>query len=182
MYGSAPQRLGIVILWKRYSAGNSRRYRAPDAAADLSPELNDNNPRCEVMMRSLLKFILIIGVIGSLVYLLRAREPSSGTHADARDRTDSLTKADKLAPPSLSAPVPKLPAQKKVADDTQVDSEQAALVNVMKGAIAARHGGVLPKTLFDEDARAASQAATNWQAKQPEQKIKHKQSSSERHN
>jgi hypothetical protein len=133
------------------------------------------------MMRSLLKF-LIIGVIGSLVYLLRASGPSSGTHADAQDRTDSLTKADKLAPPSLSAPVPKLPPQKKIDDDTQVDSEQAALVNVMKGAIAARHGGVLPKTLSDEDAKAASQAAIKWQAKQPEEKTKRKQSSSERHN
>jgi hypothetical protein len=71
----------------------------------------------------------------------------------------------KLAPPSLGAPVPLPPAQKKIHNDTQVDSEQAALVNVMKAAIAARHGGVLPKTLSDEDAKAASQAAIKWQAK-----------------
>jgi hypothetical protein len=47
-----------------------------------------------------------------------------------------------------------------------LDAEQAALVKVMKAAIAARHGGVLPKALSDEDARLASQAAVKWQAKQ----------------
>jgi hypothetical protein len=116
-------------------------------------------------MRKLLKFILIIGIIGSLAYHFRATGPSTGTQAGAQNRTDTLTKADKLAPPSLGTPVPLSPAQKKIHNDTQVDSEQAALVNVMKSAIAARHGGVLPKTLSDEDAKAASQAATKWQAK-----------------
>jgi hypothetical protein len=103
-------------------------------------------------MRKLLKFILIIGVIGSLVYHLRATEPSTRTQADEQNRADTLTKADKLAPPSLSAPVSQPPAQKKIDNDTQVDSEQAALAKVMKAAIAARHGGALPKTLSDEDA------------------------------
>jgi hypothetical protein len=149
---------------------------------DLSPELNSNNSRREVMMRRLLRFILIIGVIGSLVYHLRATEPSTGTQADAQDRTDTLTKADKLAPPSLSAPVPQPPARKKIDNDTQVDSEQAALVNVMKAAIAARHSGVLPKTLSDEDAKAASQAAIKWQARQAAEKTKSEPSSSGRHN
>ena len=133
------------------------------------------------MMRRLLKFILIVGVIGSLVYHLRAMEPSTGTQADAQDRTDTLTKADKLAPPSLSAPLPQPPAQKKTDNDTRVDSEQAALVNVMKAAIAARHGGVLPKTPSDEDAKAASQAAIRWQAKQAAEKTKREQSSPGRH-
>lgn len=134
-------------------------------------------------MRKLLKFILIIGVIGSLVYHLRATGPSTGTQADAaQNRTDTLTKADKLAPPSLGAPVPQPPAQKKIDNDTQVDSEQATLVNVMKAAIAARHGGVLPKTLSDEDAKAASQAAIKWQAKQAPEKTKREPSSSDRHN
>jgi hypothetical protein len=127
------------------------------------------------MMRKLLKFILIIGVIVLLVYHLRATEPLSGTHADAQDRTDTLTKADKLAPQNLGAPVSQPPK-------TQVDSEQAALVNVMKTAIAARHGGVLPKTPSDEDAKAASQAAIRWQAKQAAEKTKRQQSSSGRHN
>jgi hypothetical protein len=133
-------------------------------------------------MRRLLKFVLIIGVIGSLVYHLRATGPSIGTQADAQNRTDTLTKADRLAPPSLGAPVPQPPAQKKLNNDTEVDSEQAALVNVMKAAIAARHGGVLPKVLSDEDAKAASQAAIKWQAKQAAEKTKRAQSSSGRHN
>jgi hypothetical protein len=115
-------------------------------------------------MRKLLKFILIIGIIGSFVYHFRATGPSTGTQAGAQNRTDTLTKADKLAPPSLGAPVP-LPPTQEIHNDTQVDPEQAALVNVMKAAIAARHGGVLPKTLSDEDAKAASQAAIKWQAK-----------------
>jgi hypothetical protein len=133
-------------------------------------------------MRRFLKFVLIIGVIGSLVYHLRATGPSTGTQADAQNRTDTLTKADRLAQPSLGAPVPQPPAQKRIINDTEVDSEQAALVNVMKAAIAARHGGVLPKTLSDEDAKAASQAAIKWQAKQAAEKTKREQSSSGRHN
>jgi hypothetical protein len=133
-------------------------------------------------MRKSFIFILIIGVIGALVYHLRAKEPSTGTEADAQDRKDTLTKADKFAPPSLSAPVSQPPAQKKINNDTQVDSEQSALVNFMKAAIAARHGGVLPKTPSDEDAKAASQAAIKWQAKQAEETAKRKQSSSGRHN
>jgi hypothetical protein len=136
--------------------------------------------RREVIMWKLLKLILIIGVIGSLVYHLRAIGPSTGTQAEAQDRTDTLTKADKLAPQSLGAPVPRPPAQKKI--DTQVDSEQIALVNVMKTAIAARHGGVLPKTPSDEDAKAASQAAIRWQAKQTAEKTKRRQSSSGQQN
>jgi hypothetical protein len=118
-------------------------------------------------MRKSLKFILIIGIIGSIVYYFRTTEPSTGTQAGAQNRTDTtdtLT-TDKLAPPTLGAPVPQPPAQKKTDNNTQVDSGQAALVNVMKAAIAARHGGVLPKTLTDEDAKAASQAAIKWQAK-----------------
>ena len=63
-------------------------------------------------------------------------------------------------------PISTSPGQiQSAVDNTQVDSEQAALANVMKAAIAARHGGVLPKTLADEDAKAASQAAIKWQAK-----------------
>jgi hypothetical protein len=133
-------------------------------------------------MRKLLKCILIIGVIGSLVYHLRATGPSTGPQADAQNRTDTLTKADKLAPPSLGAPVPQPPAQKRIDNDTQVDTEQAALVNIMKAAIAARHGGVLPKTPSNEDVKAASQAATKWQAKQVAEKTKREQSSSGPHN
>jgi hypothetical protein len=133
-------------------------------------------------MRKLFKLILIMGVIGAFVYHFRATGPSTGTQAGVQNRTDTLTKTDKLAPPSLGPPVPQPPAQKKIDNDTQVDSEQAALVNVRKAAIAARHGGVLPKTLSDEDAKAASQAAIKWQADQAEEKTKRKQSSSGRHN
>ena len=120
-------------------------------------------------MRRLLKFVLIICVIGMLVYHLRATEPPTGSQADAQNRTDTLTKADKVVPPRLGAAVPRPSAQKKTDTET---SEQAALVNLMKAAIASRHGGVLPKTLSDEDAKAASQAAVKWQAKQAAEKAR----------
>jgi hypothetical protein len=35
----------------------------------------------------------------------------------------------------------------------------------VKDRLCRRHGGVVPKTLSDEDAKAASQAAIKWQAK-----------------
>jgi hypothetical protein len=117
-------------------------------------------------MRKLLGFILIIGVVGLLVYSLHSTGLAAGTQADARKKRDTLTKADKLAPPRLGTPLPQPGSKKKTYTDTEIDTEQAALVKVMKAAIAARHGGVLPKTVSDEDARVASRAAVKWQAKQ----------------
>jgi hypothetical protein len=116
-------------------------------------------------MRKLLGFILSIGIVGLLVHSLHSTGPATGTQADARKRTDTLTKADKFAPPRLGTPVPQ-PGQQTKTDNTEVDWEQVALVKVMKAAIAARHGGVLPKTVSDEDASVASRAAVKWQAKQ----------------
>jgi hypothetical protein len=141
---------------------------ASKLAVRLKNWVNGNNPRCEGIMRNLLGFILIIGVVGLLVYSLHSTGLATGTQADARKNRDTLTKADKLAPPRLGTPVPQPGAQKKTDTDTEFDAEQAALVKVMKAAIAARHGGVLPKTVSDEDARVASQAAAKWQAKQSE--------------
>jgi hypothetical protein len=114
-------------------------------------------------MRKLLGFILVIGVIGTLEYSLRT---TGGTQADAQKNTDTLTKADKLALPNVGTPMPHSSMQKKTDTNPQADAEDVALVQVMKAAIAARHGGALPKTLSDEDARTASQAAITWQAKQ----------------
>ena len=71
-------------------------------------------------MRKLLKFILIIGIIGSLVYHFSATGPWTGTQAGAQNGTDTLTKADKLAPPSLGVPVLRPPARKKSDNDTRI--------------------------------------------------------------
>ncbi len=49
---------------------------------------------------------------------------------------------------------------------TEADEEKAALVKVMKDAVTARHGGVLPKTMTEEDTRVAAQAASKWKAEQ----------------
>jgi hypothetical protein len=117
----------------------------------------------DVPMRKLLGFILIIGVIGTLELSLRI---TGGTQGAAQKNTDTLTKADRLALPNVGALMPKPSAQKKTDTNPQADAEDVALVQVMKAAIAARHGGALPKTVSDEDARAASQAAITWLAKQ----------------
>jgi hypothetical protein len=170
-----------AVFGRGQPTSNIERCLAPELAPDLDPNYYD--PRREVTMRNLLKFILFIGVIGSLAFHLRATGPSRGTQSDARNNTDTLTKADRLAPPSLGVPVPQPRAQKKIDYDAQeVDSEQAALVNVMKAAIAARHGGVVPKTPSGEDAKAASQAAMRWQMMQAAERTKREQSSSGRHN
>jgi hypothetical protein len=113
-------------------------------------------------MRKLLAFILIIGVIGALEHSLRT---TGGTQAVEKN-IDTLTKADKLASPDVGTLIPKPSPQKKTDTNPQADAEDVALVQVMKAAIAARHGGALPKTLSDEDARTASRAAITWQAKQ----------------
>ena len=113
-------------------------------------------------MRKILGFILIIGVIGTLEYSLRT---TGGTQAVEKN-IDTLTKADKLASPDVGTLMPKPSPQKKTDTNPQADAEDVALVQVMKAAIAARHGGALPKTLSDEDARTASRAAITWQAKQ----------------
>jgi hypothetical protein len=118
-------------------------------------------------MRKLFGFILIIGVIGTHEYSLRT---TGGTQADVLKKTDILAKAEKLALPSLGTPTPQTSAQKKTDTNTQIDAENVALVTVMKAAIAAHHSGVLPKTLSDEDARTASQAAIAWQTKQAVEK------------
>jgi hypothetical protein len=120
-------------------------------------------PPGDVPMRKLLGFILVIGVIGTFEYSLGT---TGGTQADAQKKTDILTKADKLALPNVGRPTRQSSAQKNTDTNTRTDVENVALVHVMKAAIAARHGGVLPKTLSDEDARTASQAAITWQAKQ----------------
>jgi hypothetical protein len=52
------------------------------------------------------------------------------------------------------------------------DADKAALIKVMNDAVAARHGGVLPKTMSKEDAEVAAQAAIKWKAKQAAEKTK----------
>jgi hypothetical protein len=121
----------------------------------------------DATMRKLVGFILIISVIGALEYGIHT---IGGTQADAQKQKNTLTKADKLALPYVGAPKPQASAQKNTDTDTQTDTKNVALVQVMKAAIAARHGGVLPKTLSDEDARTASQAAIKWQAKEAAEK------------
>jgi hypothetical protein len=89
---------------------------------------------------------------------------------DAPTKADIQNNAAKAAPPGT--PVPQTDAQKKTDTDTQSEADKAALVKVMKDAVAARHGGVLPKTMSEEDTNIAAQAAIKWKTKQAADKIK----------
>lgn len=118
-------------------------------------------------MRKLFGYALLIVAIGVLV-LRYASAPVSNTQTNEPKKA-----ADKAAAsPSLGTPVPQTEAQKKTATDTPTDADKAALVKVMKDAVAARHGGVLPKTMSEEDTKVAVQAATKWKAKQTADKTK----------
>jgi|GEM_PF-2670436 len=59
-----------------------------------------------------------------------------------------------------------------VADETASDADRTALIKVMKDAVAARHGGTLPKTMSEADTKVAALAATKWKAKQAAEKTK----------
>jgi tetratricopeptide (TPR) repeat protein len=49
---------------------------------------------------------------------------------------------------------------------TGAEAEKAAIMKVMNDAVAARHHGILPKTMSKEDTEVAAQAAIEWKAKQ----------------
>jgi hypothetical protein len=93
-------------------------------------------------VRKFLGFIAIIIVLGALVHSLGT--PDTTKLADAP----------------------------KATKDPQSDAEKTALINVMKDAVAARHGGKLPKTMSPEDTKIAAQAAMKWKAKQAAEKTK----------
>ncbi len=108
--------------------------------------------------------IAVIFVIGVLAHSFGTPVRMTGARTGAQLVTDTPTKADKIPSPSLDTPVPQADAQKKADTDIQADTEKAVLVKVMKDAVAARHGGVLPKAWSAEDTKVAAQAAVKWQA------------------
>jgi hypothetical protein len=61
---------------------------------------------------------------------------------------------------------------KTTNNETAADGEKAALIKAMKDAVAARHGGVLPKSMTAEDAEIAAQAAIKWKKRQANEKAK----------
>ncbi|MGD0076580.1 MAG: hypothetical protein ABSD31_19955 [Candidatus Binataceae bacterium] len=123
-------------------------------------------------MRKLIGYVLLIVAIGVLVYSFSRRVPVRNTQTNEPKKADTQTKVDKAAPPSLGTPVPQTDAQKQTDTDAQDAADKAALTKVMKDAVAARHGGVLPKTMSEQDANVAAQAAVKWKAKQAAEKTK----------
>jgi hypothetical protein len=87
--------------------------------------------------------------------------------------SDAATrKSPQPVPPSLGTPAPQTDAQNKTNTDTPTEADKAALIKAMKDAVAARHGGVLPKTMSEADTNVAAQAAIKWKAKQAAEKTK----------
>ena len=81
---------------------------------------------------------------------------------------DQRTSSKPAAPPAPTASA----SDPKIDNDAQTDADKAALIKVMKDAVAARHGGVLPKTMSEDDINVSAQAAMKWKAKQAAEKAK----------
>ena len=81
---------------------------------------------------------LIALVVGSLVFVLSRLEPRIDKAGHTRSEMNARAAAIK-----------------------------AAVVKVMNDAVAAHHGGVLPKALSAEDFDIAAKAALEWKRKQP---------------
>jgi hypothetical protein len=78
----------------------------------------------------------------------------------------------------VTTPTPPTQAQNKANTDTQTEADKAAkakadaAVKAAKEAVAARHGGVLPKMMSPEDEQVAAEAAAKWMAKDAAEKTK----------
>jgi len=109
-------------------------------------------------MRRLIWFVLIMGVVGALSY---------GLPNLSKKNSDVVSKA--ATAPAIEL---RVKAEKKTSNK-RTKAEKAALIKVVNNAVAVRHGGVLPKTMSDEDRKVAAQAAIKWKAKQAADKAKH---------
>jgi hypothetical protein len=110
---------------------------------------------------------IIVGSVGISAWLYNpSTSTTSPTIPTVATAPIAPTTSTKPAAPAASAPDP------KTDNDTQTDADKAALIKVMKDAVAARHGGVLPKTMSEEDTNVAAQAAMRWKAKQAAEKSK----------
>jgi hypothetical protein len=122
----------------------------------------------------------LLGTGGLVVSLVSSKfdqpvtvaNPQSAVTTPPPASNTATLKSPQAAPPSLGTPVPQTDAQNKTNTDTQSEADKAALIKVMKDAVAARHGGVLPKTMSEDDTNVAAQAAIKWKAKQAAEKTK----------
>lgn len=101
-------------------------------------------------MRRLIWFALIMGVVGTLSYGLPKLSEKHNYGASKAATSPAIE--------------PRARAEKK-ANNKPVKAEKAALIKVMNDAVAARHGGVLPKTMTEQDRNVAARAAIKWKAK-----------------
>jgi hypothetical protein len=110
---------------------------------------------------------IIVGSIGMSAWLYNPpASTTSPTVPTVVTAPTASTTSTQPATPAASALDP------TTDNDTQTDADKAALIKVMKDAVAARHGGVLPKTMSEDDTNIAAQAAMKWKAKQAAEKSK----------
>jgi hypothetical protein len=146
---------GKTLRFLRVRSLNNHDKRKP-SGGDETPLINYTDTQIRRRegwgtMRRLIWFVLIMGVVGSLSYGL---PKLSQKHHYVASKAATAPEIE-----------PRVRAEKK-SHNKRAKAEKAALIKVVNAAVAARHGGVLPKTMPDEDRKVAAQAAIKWKAKQ----------------
>ena len=118
---------------------------------------------------------IVVAAVGVNALRYEQQAPIASTNAPANLTSAPIAAKSGTTSPSTSLPStpPSAPASNQKTDSyTQTEADKAPLVKAMKDAIAARHGGVLPNTMSEEDNKVAAQAAIKWKEKQAAEKSK----------
>lgn len=121
--------------------------------------------------------IISAAIVAAIWVGWSAERSSEGEHksADAAIKSNNTVQSTNTVSSNnivqTSDPV-KTDTEIKTGGDPKTEAEKAALMKVMKDAVAARHGGVLPKTMSESDANVAAQAAIKWKQKQAAENAK----------
>lgn len=99
-------------------------------------------------------------------------DPHNKEAADGISRNQKTAAAQLPKENVLETPVPPDDHAKMMDTNAQTDTEKAALAKVMKDAVAAHHGGVLPKTMSQSDLAVSIKAALKWKSKQATEQAK----------
>ena len=102
--------------------------------------------------------------LGGLAYLMKNPQtpPSAQIQSAASVPSSAAPNPPNIAPTPLQAAPSVAQSVPKSQSTTQVDGDKGALTKIMSDAVAAHHGGVLPKTMSEQDINFALHAATKW--------------------
>ena len=154
---SAPNSTGVPQVWMRTDgqrmSGNANLSKQFDRDRDACLELAKQRDNSVVTFK---------GCMAAKGYaMVPAAEAEKRLAAAAAAQAHKM---QKLSDGAARSPKEQQMPNKQVLVTKKEDSEKSALTKVMKDAVAARHGGVLPKTMSEEDAEAAAQAAIKWKS------------------